>query len=273
MTSYATLTEEGTPARRRRVPMWIWGAAGAAAVLVYGFAVERMRFGPPLVMLALGGMTLAFAAGALWRMIDPLARAGGRRRRRRRQGRGFVRELEREKQLVLKAIKEIEFDYQMRKISERDYRDMIERYRNRAMRLISELDAGGDYRGLIEKELKLRLELPVTDAPRSRGCRDDERAGRRRSARPARPKTIRTRSSANMRRETLERLVLAAALLATPAAGAQPMMGASGGGSVGRMPNLSRSSAGRCPIAGCRPAPSACASPARCRRTRSRTSR
>jgi hypothetical protein len=83
------------------------------------------------------------------------------------QGRGFVRELEREKQLVLKAIKEIEFDYQMRKISERDYRDMIERYRNRAMRLISELDAGGDYRGLIEKELKLRLELPVVDQPAS----------------------------------------------------------------------------------------------------------
>ena len=74
-----------------------------------------------------------------------------------------MRELEREKQLVLKAIKEIEFDYQMRKISERDYREMVERYRNRAMRLISELDAGGDYRGLIEKELKLRLELPVAD--------------------------------------------------------------------------------------------------------------
>jgi hypothetical protein len=164
MTSSETLTEGSRPARRRRLPTWLWGAAGAAVVLVYGFAVERMRFGPPLVMLALGGMTLTFAASALWRMIDPLARpevadkgAGG-------QGRGFMRELEREKQLVLKAIKEIEFDYQMRKISERDYRDMVERYRNRAMRLISELDAGGDYRGLIEKELKLRLELPVTDA-------------------------------------------------------------------------------------------------------------
>ena len=79
-----------------------------------------------------------------------------------------MRELEREKQLVLKAIKEIEFDYQMRKISERDYREMVERYRNRAMRLISELDAGGDYRGLIEKELKLRLELPVAETA---GCR------------------------------------------------------------------------------------------------------
>ena len=40
-----------------------------------------------------------------------------------------------------------------------------------------------------------------------------------------------------MRRKTLERLVLAAALLATPAAGAQPMMGAGAGG---KMPDLSR---------------------------------
>jgi hypothetical protein len=162
------LTEQTTtaaaPGRRRRIPTWVWGAAGAAAVLIYGLAIERMRLGPPLVMLALGGMTLAFTAGALWRMIDPLTRvdagdvsAG--------LGRGFARELEREKQLVLKAIKEIELDYQMRKIAERDYRDMVERYRQRAMRLISELDTGGgDYRSLIEKELKLRLELPVTEA-------------------------------------------------------------------------------------------------------------
>jgi hypothetical protein len=144
------------------VPTWVWGAAGAAAVLIYGRVLERMPFAPPLVMLALGGMTLAFTAGAIWRMIDPLARAEAPEAGAT-QDRGLVRELEREKQLVLKAIKEIEFDYQMRKIGEREYREMVERYRQRAMRLISELDAGGDYRGLIEKELKLRLELPVAD--------------------------------------------------------------------------------------------------------------
>jgi hypothetical protein len=149
------------PARRRRVPTWLWGAIGAVVVLAYGLAIERMRFGPPLVMLALGGMTLAFTAAALWRMIDPLTRADGGTPGANVQSRGALRELEREKQLVLKAIKEIELDYQMRKVSERDYRGMVERYRHRAMRLISELDAGGDYRGLIEKELKLRLELPV----------------------------------------------------------------------------------------------------------------
>jgi hypothetical protein len=147
------------------VPTWIWGAAGAAAVLVYGLLVERMRFAPPLVMLVLGGMTLAFTAAALWRMIDPLARPESASAATTAQGRGVLRELEREKQLVLKAIKEIELDFQMRKISERDYREMVERYRNRAMRLISELEAGDDYRGLIEKELKLRLDLPVADVP------------------------------------------------------------------------------------------------------------
>ena len=151
------------PARRRRVPIWIWGAAGFGVVLAYGLAIERMRFAPPLVMLALGGMTLAFAAAALWRVIDPLARVEGVKADTTVHSRGFLRELEREKQLVLKAIKEIEFDYQMRKIAERDYREMVERYRNRAMRLISEIDAGGDFRGLIEKELKLRLDLPAAD--------------------------------------------------------------------------------------------------------------
>jgi predicted membrane metal-binding protein len=168
MTSSEALTEAApVPARRRRVPIWIWGAAGAAVVLVFGLIVERMRLGPPLVMLALGGMTLAFTAAALWRMIDPLARAdsGDAAAAAAGPSRGVVRELEREKQLVLKAIKEIELDYQMRKIGEREYREMVERYRQRAMRLISELDAGGDFRNLIEKELKLRLELPVADPP------------------------------------------------------------------------------------------------------------
>src|SRR6185295_427393 len=119
--------------------------------------------GPPLVVLALGGMTLALTAGALLRVIGPLTRPETTDPVAGVQTRRAVRELEREKQLVLKAIKEIELDFQMRKISERDYREMVERYRNRAMRLISELDAGGDYRGLIEKELKLRLELPVAE--------------------------------------------------------------------------------------------------------------
>jgi hypothetical protein len=141
--------------------MWAWGLVGLAAAAAYAAIFERLRFGPPLVMLALGGMTLAFAAGALWRMIAPLSGASLAGGPAAAAGARWTRELEREKQLVLKAIKEIEFDFQMRKIAEPDYRDMVERYRTRAMRLISELDAGSDYRALIERELKMRLELPL----------------------------------------------------------------------------------------------------------------
>jgi hypothetical protein len=175
MTSSATLIdppakspgEQSSPAApavgvapvRRRVPIWLLGLAGAALAAGYALLVEKMHFGPPLVMFALGGMTLAFTGAALIRVIDPLAgnslsgtsgvARGGRRKR----------ELEREKQLVLKAIKEIELDYQMRKIAEPDYREMVERYRTRAMRLIGEIEAGDDFRGLIERELAMRIKL------------------------------------------------------------------------------------------------------------------
>ena len=125
----------------------------------YAILVERMRFGPPLVMLALGGMTLALAGAALMRVIDPLTGDGGSPAVAPPRVARRPRELEREKQLVLKAIKEIELDYQMRKIADRDYREMVERYRARAMRLISEIEAGDDYRALIERELALRLKL------------------------------------------------------------------------------------------------------------------
>lgn len=147
------------------MPSLVWGALGAAAALAYGMLVEKMRLGPPLVMIALGGMTLALTAAALWRVIDPLTRldpgGGGRTERAPRR----TRELEREKQLVLKAIKEIELDYQMRKVAERDYREMVERYRARAMRLIGEIEAGDDFRSLIEQELQIRLKLATAEKP------------------------------------------------------------------------------------------------------------
>jgi hypothetical protein len=144
---------------RRRVPVWVFGAGGALAALGFGVGVEKMHLGPPLVMIALGGMTLALTGAALWRVIDPLTREAGPEPRAPREARRN-RELEREKQLVLKAIKEIELDYQMRKIAEADYREMVERYRARALRLIGEIEAGDDFRGLIERELAIRLKLP-----------------------------------------------------------------------------------------------------------------
>jgi hypothetical protein len=65
--------------------------------------------------------------------------------------------LEREKALVLRSIKELEFDRAMGKISEKDFTEMSGRLRTRAGRLMRQLDAGAGYRDQIEREIEKRL--------------------------------------------------------------------------------------------------------------------
>jgi hypothetical protein len=66
--------------------------------------------------------------------------------------------IEREKNLVLRSIKELEFDRAMGKVSESDYEEMVGRLRSRAVRLLEQLDeSGSGYREIIERELVKRL--------------------------------------------------------------------------------------------------------------------
>jgi hypothetical protein len=70
--------------------------------------------------------------------------------------------LEREKTLVLRSIKELEFDRGMGKVSEKDFAEMSARLRVRAARLMRQLDAGSIYRDQIEKEVERRLAVTAT---------------------------------------------------------------------------------------------------------------
>jgi hypothetical protein len=80
--------------------------------------------------------------------------------------------LEREKALVLRSIKELEFDHAMGKLAERDWEEMSTRLRARAARLIRQLDAGAGYRAQIERELNARIASPAEAAPAGeRACR------------------------------------------------------------------------------------------------------
>ncbi|HVU52846.1 MAG TPA: zinc ribbon domain-containing protein [Polyangia bacterium] len=165
---------DGAARPRRRVPTLWLGLGGAAVTLAYGVGVMHVREGAPLVMMALGGLTLVLCGIALWRVLDPLSRADlSALETAAPRSSGRIRELEREKQLVLKAIKEIELDYQMRKIAEADYKDLVERYRGRALRIMSELEAGDNFRPLIERELRDRVALaeskPAAAAPAAAG--------------------------------------------------------------------------------------------------------
>jgi hypothetical protein len=69
------------------------------------------------------------------------------------------RELEREKQSILKALKELEFDHEMRKVSDDDFREIGGQYRLRAIRVLRMLDETGlDYKQLIERDLRAKME-------------------------------------------------------------------------------------------------------------------
>jgi hypothetical protein len=65
--------------------------------------------------------------------------------------------LERDKALVLRSIKELEFDRAMGKVSDRDFTEMSARLRGRAARILRQLDAGSGYREAIDREVARRL--------------------------------------------------------------------------------------------------------------------
>jgi hypothetical protein len=125
-------------------------ASSVSAVAVRGTRPANVVF-VCLTVIAAG--VAAFAVyRTLWPLVEPDAvdspeMLGGRTRAA----------LEREKTLVLRSIKELEFDRAMGKVSEQDFQDMTGRLRNRAVRLIRQLDSGSAaYREVIEKELAAR---------------------------------------------------------------------------------------------------------------------
>src|SRR5262245_35273659 len=129
------------------------------AGLVGATVVVFMSEGQSPAGIILLSLVIFGAAGvgiAAWRMFSPLAGAnepagpqifGGRTRAA----------LEREKTLVLRSIKDLEFDHAMRKVSEKDFSDMSSRLRGRAAGLIRQLDSGTSYRQAIEAEIEKRV--------------------------------------------------------------------------------------------------------------------
>lgn len=135
------------------------GLIGATAVVF----VARDTTPSGIILLSLIVFGAAAVGVAAWRTFAPLAAEedsfstqayGGRTRAA----------LEREKNLVLRSIKELEFDRAMGKVSEKDFAEMGGRLRLRAARLLRELDAGTTYRDEIKQEIERRVGVP--DAPR-----------------------------------------------------------------------------------------------------------
>jgi hypothetical protein len=118
-----------------------------------------------LVVLSLACLAAALVAVALHRTLLPLVSperilGDARRARRARVA------LEREKRLVLRSIKELEFDRAMGKVADADFDEMVGRLRDRAVGLMQRLEqANLGLRERIARDLAARPVTPVTAVP------------------------------------------------------------------------------------------------------------
>jgi len=138
-------------------------AATAAVVMARPAAPENLV----LISLTIGAAGLA--AVAFYRMIAPLVAPYAEMDREPLTAR-LRADLEREKALTLRSIKELEFDRAMGKLSQQDFDQMATRLRARALGIMKQLEAGSAaYRQQIEAELAARLKS--TGGPGPRGGR------------------------------------------------------------------------------------------------------
>ena len=133
------------------------------ASLIAATAAVLMAPRPTPEHLVLISLTLAAAGlvgAAFHRTIVPLVSTNAELTSEP-LGRRSRAALEREKTLVLRSIKELEFDRAMGKVADEDFKDMVGRLRSRALAIMKQLEAGTSYREMIERDL---AKLAGTDA-------------------------------------------------------------------------------------------------------------
>lgn len=128
------------------------GMLGATAAVV----VATGQSMGAIVALSVTVVAASLVGLAAYRMLLPFVSPQAVRAAEVHSGR-IRAGLEREKTLVLRAIKDLEFDRAMGKVAPADFDEMSGRLRGRALDLIQQLDGSGAYRERIEAELAARL--------------------------------------------------------------------------------------------------------------------
>jgi hypothetical protein len=147
-----------------------WHFFVLASLLAATAAVVMTRQARPehLIVLSLTIGAAGFAGAALYRTLAPLLSRDVPVFEPLSDSMRAV--LEREKRLVLRSIKDLEFDKAMGKVSAADFEEMAGRLRARALSLMRQLDAGAGYQDVIERELAARMKktAPEKTAPHTK---------------------------------------------------------------------------------------------------------
>lgn len=147
------------------------GGLSAVALIGFTFTIGDGRPSGPGFFLAAAVASLGAVAFFLLQSARQLVSTGAVAEEREAQAAVGRRrkELEREYQLLKRALKELELDYAMGKLSEHDYSDIRTRYRERAVRILRQLDQGESYRAQIERDLAARRQARGPGKARDKG--------------------------------------------------------------------------------------------------------
>jgi hypothetical protein len=135
-------------------PWQLFVLAALACATAVTFLVRGQGVTAVVLLTILMGATALVGMAAL-RTVRPLVTA--HQDRTAMFGERTRVALEREKMLALRALKELEFDRAMGKVSAEDFGEMSGRLRTRAGRLMRQLEASAGYRENIERDLAKRL--------------------------------------------------------------------------------------------------------------------
>jgi hypothetical protein len=126
-------------------------------VTVVAAVVAGVALGVEIALLVIAGGALAGVIGLLWASVQALT-GESPLTLEEALTLGAPSAEEEQKRAVLRALKDLEYERSVGKISEEDYAELSERYRAEAKRLIQLLDAGsGAERERAEKALRERL--------------------------------------------------------------------------------------------------------------------
>ncbi len=140
-------TPERLASLRKIIPaLWLLGAVAAG---IYG--------GPPLLLLVLASGALTLVVMLMWSSVQSLT-GGTALGFEEALGMGAPSRVEEQKRAVLRALKDLEYERGVGKISPEDYAELSVRYRAEAKRLMQSLDeALGPARQDVERTIQARL--------------------------------------------------------------------------------------------------------------------
>ena len=142
---------------------WHFFVLGALMAATAGVLLSAAPTPAATVLLSLAIGAAALVGLGVLRTLWPLAAADFEEEeiisRRTRDA------VDREKALVLRSIKELEFDRAMGKVSDEDFQEMVTRLRARAVGFMRQLDSDPTgYREEVERELAARLAAAAASA-------------------------------------------------------------------------------------------------------------